>query len=102
MDLQIADSNTSSTIMDHHGLVAASCRELKLVERINTRIGSTDPRRVIQPGVAVMAMIINGLGFSNRRLYLTPQFFKNKCIEQLFEQDIKASQLDDHTLGKAL
>ena len=102
MDLKIADIHTSSAVMDHHGLVAATCRDLQLSERINARIGSNDPRRVVQPGVAVMAMIINGLGFTNRRLYLTPQFFESKCIEQLFEEDIKAEQLDDHALGKAL
>ncbi|WP_119327607.1 IS1634 family transposase [Cysteiniphilum halobium] len=102
MNLQIADNTTSSEVMDHHGLVAASCQDLNLVEKINARIGSDDPRRVIQPGIAIMAMIINGLGFSNRRLYLTPQFFESKCMEQLFNEDIKAKHLDDHTLGKAL
>ena len=49
-----------------------------------------------------MAMIINGLGFTSRRLYLTPQFFQSKAIGQLFEKNIVAEQLDDHTLGKTL
>ncbi|WP_440683892.1 DUF4277 domain-containing protein [Cysteiniphilum halobium] len=62
MNLQIADSTTSSKVVDHHGLVAASCQGLNLVEKIAC-IGSDDPHRVIQPGITVIAMIINGLGF---------------------------------------
>ncbi len=100
--LEIAEDNTTTEVMDHHGLVAAACRDLDITKRINQCIGSNDPRRVIQPGVAVMAMIINGLGFTNRRLYLTPQFFQSKAIGQLFEENIVAEQLDDHTLGKTL
>jgi transposase len=88
--------------MDHHGIIAAVCRDLLISDRINKRIGSKDPRRVVQPGTAVMAMIINGLGFTNRRLYLSPQFFQSKAITQFFENPIKPEQLDDHALGKAL
>ncbi len=102
MTLEIAPDNVSSERMDHDGLVAAACRDLGLVEKINQRIGNQDPRRVIQPGVAVMAMMINGLGFTNRRLYLSPQFFNSKAISQLFEQAITPEQLDEHALGKAL
>ncbi|MCH9763847.1 MAG: DUF4277 domain-containing protein [Gammaproteobacteria bacterium] len=42
------------------------------MQKINLRIGSKDSRRKIHPGLATVAMIINGLGFTNRRLYLTP------------------------------
>lgn len=102
MALEIASSTMRTEVMDHHGLTAGICRELKLAERINARIGSQDSRRIIQPGTAVNAMIINGLGFTNRRLYLTPQFFQSKAIEQLLGEGIQAEHLDDHALGKAL
>ena len=102
MTLEVAGSELQTEVMDHHGIVAASCFELKISDRINERIGSADPRRVIQPGIATVAMIINGLGFSGRRLYLTPQFFQDKALSQLFQEDITADQLDDHALGKAL
>jgi transposase len=88
--------------IDHHGLVAAVSRDLGIADKINRRIGSKDPRRKIQPGLAVVAMIINGLGFTNRRLYLTPQFFQTKAIEFLFEEKVCAADFDDHALGKAL
>ena len=102
MTLDIADTNMTSEVMDHHGLIAGLCKELKIAERINDRIGSLDPRRIVQPGLAVVAMIINGLGFTNRRLYLTPQFFESKAVGQLLEEGIKAADLNDHALGKAL
>ena len=92
----------STEVIDHHGLVAAVSRDLGIAEKINRRIGSKDPRRKIQPGLAVVAMIINGLGFTNRRLYLTPQFFQSKAIEFLFEEKVCAEDFDDHALGKSL
>jgi transposase len=91
----------TTEVMDHHGLVAAVCRDLKIADKINQRIGSKDPRRVVQPGVACVAMILNGLGFTNRRLYLTPQFFESKSMSALFDEKIKASDLNEHSLGKA-
>lgn len=91
-----------SFALDHHGIVAGICDDLSLVEKINRRIGSQDSRRVIQPGIAIKAMIINGLGFTSRQLYLTPQFFSSKPTERLLGGGITSDQLDDHTLGKAL
>ena len=102
MSLIQGGSDIKTTVMDHHGLVAAVCRDLGIIDKINARVGSKDPRRVIQPGLAVAAMIINGLGFTNRRLYLTPQFFESKAIEYLFSADVAAIDFDAHTLGKAL
>lgn len=92
----------STEVIDHHGLVAAVSRDLGISEKINKRIGSKDPRRKIQPGLAAVAMIINGLGFTNRRLYLTPQFFQSKAISFLFEEQVCADDFDDHALGKCL
>jgi transposase len=47
-------------------------------------------------------MILNDLGFTNRRLYLTPKFFESKAIEGLLGTGVKAQHFDDHTLGKCL
>ena len=33
--------------MDHHGLVAAVCKDLGIAEKINLRIGKADERRVV-------------------------------------------------------
>ena len=102
MNLDGLDNTIRTERLDHHGMVSALCYDLNIVDGINRRIGSADPRRVIQPGMAVMAMIMNGLGFTNNRLYLTPQFFQDKAVSRFFGDGIQASDFDDHTLGKAL
>jgi transposase len=47
-------------------------------------------------------MIINGLGFSNRRLYLYPQFFEKKPVELLIGKNVSADELNDDAIGRAL
>jgi transposase len=56
----------------------------------------------VSVGTATVAMILNGLGFSNRRLYLVPQFFANKPVETLLGPGITAEELNDECLGRAL
>jgi len=92
----------STTNLDHLGLVAAVCKDINLEKLVNNMIGSKDPRRVVGPGLATVAMILNGLGFTSRRLYLTPQFFANKPVELLLGKGLKAENFDDHALGRTL
>ncbi len=47
MSLIQGGSDIKTTVMDHHGLVAAVCRDLGIIDKINARVGSKDPRRVI-------------------------------------------------------
>ena len=100
--MEIAGEEIKTLGMDHHGLVAAMCKDLGIAEKINTRIDKTDSRRVVSPGKAVVAMILNGLGFTNRRLYLTHQFFETKPVERLLDEKIRSSDITDYTLGHAL
>lgn len=100
--MEIAGEEIQTLSMDHHGLVAAVCKDLGIAEKINTRIGKADERRIVSTGKAAVAMILNGLGFTNRRLYLTHQFFETKPTEILLDEAIKASDITDYTLGHAL
>jgi hypothetical protein len=68
--------------LDHLGIVAGVCREAGIAEWLDERAG--DQRRSVSMGTATVAMILNGLGFSNRRLYLVPQYFENKPVEQRY------------------
>lgn len=45
---------------------------------------------------------MNGLGFSNRPLSLTPQFFNNLPMEHLFREGVEASHFNRHKLGRTL
>ena len=96
--LEVAGEELETLSMDHHGLVAAVCKDLKIAERIDARL-QVDPGRV---GQAVVAMILNGLGFTNRRLHLTHQFFETKPVSRLLDANIEAKDLTDYTLGHAL
>lgn len=94
-------SYETKTIL-HLGLVAGMCDELGICELIDQLIEQDGSQRHVSIGQAVKAMILNGLGFANRRLYLTPHFFQNKPTERLLGRGIKAEHLHDDTLGKAL
>jgi len=87
--------------VDHLGIVASVCKEIGLVEEIDKIVGINDKQKVTT-GEAVMAMIINGLGFVNRPLYLTPEFMKNKPVELFFGKDLKPEDFNDDTLGRSL
>src|SRR5262245_42756556 len=52
--------------LDHLGIVAGICREIGLAEYLDGRAGPSQQQ--VSVGTATMAMILNGLGFSNRRL----------------------------------
>jgi len=88
--------------VEHLGLVAGMFDELGIGELIDQFIPQDKDQRFVTIGQAVKAMVINGLGFTNRRLYLTPRFFKNKPTDQLIGPGIKAEHLNDDALGKAL
>jgi transposase len=86
--------------LDHLGIVAGVCREAGIAAWLDEQVGEN--RRVVSVGTAVVAMILNGLGFSNRQLYLVPQFFANKPVEHLLGEGITADMLNDDSLGRAL
>jgi transposase len=76
--------------------------ELGIVEVLDELVPQDLSQRKVSIGMSVKAMILNGLGFANRQLYLLPQFFENKPIELLLGDGIKPEQLHDKTLGRAL
>jgi len=88
--------------MDHLGVVAGICHRLGIADRIDDLISDNDPRRKVSPGQAVVAMIINGLGYPNRTLYMVSRFFHKKPISRLLQADIEAEHLNDDLLGRVL
>jgi transposase len=94
------DEEYQNERLDHLGIVAGVCQEIGLVEWIDRQAG---PRRnLVSIGTAIRAMVLNGLGFSNRQLYLVPQFFANKPVEHLLGKGITADLLHDDCLGRTL
>lgn len=95
-----ANEEYQSERLDHLGIVAEVCREIGLVEWLDQQAG--ERRNLVSIGTATMAMVLNGLGFSNRQLYLVPQFFANKPVEHLLGEGISADMLHDDCLGRTL
>ena len=87
--------------LDHLGVIASVIKDLELIEMINARL-VPDAQEVLTPGEAMAGMILNGLGFANRPLSLTPQFFANKPLELLFREGIRAEMLNRFKLGRTL
>jgi len=97
MDEQLIETKQ----MDHLGLVAAICKDLKIAQRIDSKL-PVDPNRQVSPGLAVVAMILNGLGYTDRTLYMTHQFFSSKPVDRFLAPHIAAEDLTEYTLAHAL
>ena len=91
------------TRLDHLGIVAGVIKDLKLIENIDVRLQSEKKdMENITPGEAIAGMIINGMGFTSKPLSLTPQFFKNKALEELFRPGVDADDFNRHKLGRSM
>src|SRR3989440_4235605 len=87
--------------LDHLGLIACMIKDLGLISMIDARL-VPDEQEAITPGEAVAGMILNGLGFANRPLSLTPQFFANKPLDLLFREGVCAEMFNRFKLGRTL
>ena len=87
--------------LDHLGLMASVINDLGLVSMIDARL-KPDEQEAITPGEAIKGMILNGLGFANRPLSLTPQFFAGKPLDLLFRPGVEASMFNRFKLGRTL
>src|ERR687887_67691 len=87
--------------LDHLGVIASVIKGLGLIPMINARL-VPDEQEEITPGEAMAGMILNGLGFANRPLSLTPQFFANKPLDLLFREGVCAEMFNRFKLGRTL
>ena len=86
--------------IDHLGIVAGICHEIRLIEAIEQAVGPS--QRKVSCGAAVQAMVLNALGFSSRALYLMPQYMVNKPVDLLVAPGLQAEDFNDDTLGRSL
>ena len=87
--------------LDHLGLIACMIKDFGLISLLDARLVPADQEE-ITPGEAVAGMILNGLGFANRPLSLTPQFFTNKPLDLLFRPGVRAEMFNRFKLGRPL
>ncbi len=77
--------------MDELGIAAEIDKRMPLTRRAKTTHGQR-----------AMAMIFNGLGFMDDRLYMFPKFLENKPVARLFDQELCAQDFNDDALGRFL
>ena len=87
--------------LDHFGLVAGTIKDLNLIEVIDNHFENNDQEN-ITTGEAIAGMIINGLGFTQLPMTLTPNFFETKPVDILFRDGVEASHFNRFKLGRAL
>ena len=93
----------SSEQLGHLGLVAATIRELGIIEKIDARLDLNERKGgLVSYGRRVAAMVLNGLGFMNSRLSMTTHFFQDKPVAQLLGAEVAAEHLNDDCLGRCL
>ena len=87
--------------LDHLGLIASTVKDLGLIDMIDARL-VPDAQEEITPGEAIAGMLLNGLGFANKPMTLTPQFFANKPLDLLFRAGVHAEMFNRFKLGRTL
>lgn len=85
----------------HLGVVAGFYDSLGIGDVIDRAIPKLRPHNLTH-GDVVKAMVLNGLGFVERRLYLFPDFFDDIAVERLLGAGITRDQLNDDVLGRTL
>ena len=93
------DEYTSKNF-DHLGIVSVVCDEIGIQEKIDSLIPQ-DPQVKMTLGECVKLMLINGLGFTSRPLYLEAQFFESRPVQRFLGRDCSA-EINDDRLGRAL
>jgi transposase len=94
-------TNCSVERLDHLGVVAGVIKDLKIIELIDERLGIYEGES-LSAGETVAGMIINGLGFSNKPMSLTPLFFEHIPLTLLFREGVKADDFNRFKLGRVL
>jgi transposase len=94
------DTEYASKIFDHLGIVSVICDEIEIATTLDNLI-PPDPQMTITLGECLKLMIINGLGFTSRPLYLEAQFFESRPVQRFLGRDC-ASEINDDRLGRSL
>jgi transposase len=76
--------------------------ELGVGARIDSLVQPKATRRDVSIGTLCKALVLNGLGFTQRTLYMVSSFFEGKPVDVLLGEGVAPSQLNDSVLGRAL
>jgi transposase len=94
------DDESIQTIA-HLGIVAGAYDSLGIGKIIDRAIPKTRQHNLTHSD-AVKLMVLNGLGFVERRLYLFPEFFDDIALNRLIGEGITRDFLNDDVFGRTL
>jgi len=83
------------------GIIAALVEGFGIVDLVNARLPRLQ-HRTLTHGDVVLALILNGLGFTQRWLYLFSAWFENKPLERLFGKEVTAADITGDVIGRTL
>ncbi len=87
--------------VDHLGIVAGTFHKLGLAQIIDRAIPKIGQHRISSSQI-LLALVLNGLGFTERRLYLFPDYCHNLDIERLIGPNISADHINESVIGRLL
>jgi len=93
--------SVSTAIVAHHGIVTGMYDDLGIGRIIDELIPKQGQHKLAH-SVVLKAMILNALGFNERRLYVFPKFFSNIATERLLGPEVLPKDLNDDVLGRTL
>lgn len=91
----------STNTIEHFGIVAGIFDELGIDKIIDHALPKTRQHKASHSAI-IKAMVLNGLGFNESRLYFYSNFFIGLPTESLLGEGISPSSLNDDTLSRTL
>jgi len=92
----------TSKSLDYLGLLSAHWDGLRLTALIDKLLPRFSSHTHLSFGQSIKAMVLNGLGYMNHRLYLVEDFFTAKPTDILLGPGVEPSHLNDDLLGRSL
>jgi len=98
---EIEQMQVSTKNLTHLGIVVGVFDELGIGEIIEEEIPKEREHK-IPYSTAVKALVLNGLGFVERRLYIFPSYFSDLPTERLLGEGVTPEDLNEDTIGRTL
>ena len=87
--------------IDHLGIVAGTYHKLGLAQIIDRALPKTGQHHLSSSQI-LLALLLNGLGFTERRLYLFPDYCQHIDLERLVGPGVTPKQLNESVIGRLL
>ena len=90
-------------VLGHLGLVGAFIRETGIIDMIDSRIPKESNNcGHFTHGQVVALMILNGLGYTSRPIYMTHTYFKGKDVEDILGIEYRQEWFNDDVIDRTM